>query len=279
MRAHLVQMNIAWEDRHQNFQIARQLLESATPKPGDLVVLPELFDSGFSLNTSRTNDASGETLRFLQSLAEDLRCTVHGSRTLTGNTSNPDTEARKATNLATIIGPTGLILTEYAKIHPFSFGRETESFRGGESVRTYTWESGADPQADRLTVCPAVCYDLRFPELFRMGLALGAHAFVLGANWPAPRKAHWRALAIARAIENQAFVLAVNRTGTDPHLTYDGGTIAVGPKGDIIGELAAEHAVLTVDLEPADVNAWRAEFGAWRDIRFTVNPPANHPPH
>lgn len=266
MRAHLLQMNIAWEDRHENFRIVRRLLESATPEPGDLIVLPELFDSGFSLNTARTHDASGETLTFLQRLAAELHCTVHGSRTVLDEPSDP--ESRKATNRATIIGPTGRILTEYAKIHPFSFGREPESFRGGDSVTTYPWESGGR----RFTVCPAVCYDLRFPELFRRGLALGADAFVLGANWPAARQTHWRALAIARAIENQAFVLAVNRTGSDPHLEYTGGSIAVGPKGDILGELAADEAVLTVTPDPAETAAWRAEFGAWRDIRLADRP-------
>ena len=276
MRAHLLQMNIAWEDRHENFRIVRRLLESATPEPGDLIVLPELFDSGFSLNTAKTHDASGETLTFLQRLATELHCTVHGSRTVPGDPAAPDPESRKATNRATIIGPTGLILTEYAKIHPFSFGREPESFRGGETVHTYPWESAGH----RLTVCPAVCYDLRFPELFRQGLALGADAFVLGANWPAARQTHWRALAIARAIENQSFVLAVNRTGSDPHLAYAGGTIAVGPKGDIIGELTEQEAVLTVNLDPADTASWRAEFGAWRDIRLTgPNPgPPGEPP-
>lgn len=221
-----------------------------------------MFDSGFSLNTQRTHDAEKTTLEFLQRLAARTQCTVHGSRTL------PGTNGNKATNNATIIGPGGKRLAEYAKIHPFSFGREPEAFRGGDEILTYKWSCGDT----HLAVCPAVCYDLRFPELFRLGLARGAEAFVLGANWPAPRQSHWRALAIARAIENQAFVLALNRTGADPHLQYAGGTIAVGPRGDILGELGDEEAVLSVEVNPDDVRGWRETFGAWRDIRLIEKP-------
>jgi predicted amidohydrolase len=114
-------------------------------------------------------------------------------------------------------------------------------------------------------VCPAICYDLRFPELFRLGLLKGAEVYALGANWPDARQAHWRALLIARAIENQAFVLGVNRTGRDPHLNYAGGSIAVGPQGEVLGELAAEEAVLSVEIAPREVHAWREKFPAWKD--------------
>ena len=138
--------------------------------------------------------------------------------------------------------------------------REPEFFQGGSHVLTYTWND--------LTVCPAICYDLRFPELFRKGLKLGAHIFALGANWPSPRQHHWRALAIARAIENQAFVLAVNRTGDDPHLSYTGGTIAVDPKGDILGELTDQPGTLSVEIDPKALHDWRATFPAWKDMRL-----------
>ena len=282
MRAHLVQMDIAWEDREANRRKVETLLDSADVGESDLVVLPELFDSGFSLNTSVTADRDGSTLAFLLGLSEDLGCVIQGSRTVLS------CDCAKATNRASIVGPGGL-LREYSKIHPFSYGREGEAFVGGGEVVTYRWEGtearrheGTEEEAERrgdaetewksaeggLVVCPAVCYDLRFPELFRAGLAAGAEVFALGANWPDGRQAHWRALLVARAIENQAFVLGVNRTGPDPHLNYVGGSIAVDPKGGVLGELGDEEAVLTVEIDPGTLRAWRDEFPAWKDRRL-----------
>ncbi len=255
MRAHLLQLDLAWEDRQANFRLVDNALDRAKPEEGDLVVLPELFDSAFSLNAAKNADRNDETLRFLLELSDDLGVTIQGSRTLL------PCDCDKAFNNATVVAPEQRLLCEYSKVHPFTYGKEPDHFRGGETVTTYTWSSGDQS----LTVCPAVCYDLRFPELFRAGLAKGAELFAIGANWPDTRQSHWRALAIARAIENQAFVLAVNRTGNDPHLSYTGGTIAIGPKGDILGELDNAPGVLTVEIDPDSVRAWRDQFPAWRD--------------
>lgn len=258
MRAHLVQMDIAWEDPEKNYARVRSLLAGAKVSPDDLVILPEMFDTGFSLNVEKTADAGGRTLAFLGALAKELRAHVQGGRTV-----GPQNGSR-AQNRAPVFGPDGAALCEFAKVHPFSFGRESEVFDGGREVITYPWRC----EGKTLTVCPAVCYDLRFPELFRIGMTRGAEAYALGANWPDSRIHHWRILAIARAVENQAFVLAVNRTGTDPNLVYNGRSIAVGPRGDVLGELGDEEAVLSVDVNPREVHAWREKFPAWRDARL-----------
>jgi predicted amidohydrolase len=92
--------------------------------------------------------------------------------------------------------------------------------------------------------------------------------FAIGACWPDSRHAHWRALLIARAIENQAFVLGVNRTGKDPALSYAGGSIAVGPRGEVIAELGAEERVLSVEIQPSALREWRSKFPAWKDGRL-----------
>lgn len=266
MRAHLIQMNIAWEDKQANYDKVERLLSRANPAPGDLVLLPEMFDTGFSFNLETTADKDGGTLRYLTQLAEDLGVYVQGARTVHA------CHCTHAQNRATVVGPTGELLADYAKIHPFSFGREPERFEGGREVLVYDWKDAAREtdhrSAGSLRICPAICYDLRFPELFRLGLFRGAEAFAIGANWPEARQHHWRALLIARAIENQAFVLGVNRTGNDPTLAYAGGSMAVGPRGDILGELSSEEAVLSVEIDPAQVRAWRDKFPAWRDIKL-----------
>lgn len=254
MRAHLLQLDICWEDRQANFRMVEQMLRNIGVEPDDLILLPELFDSGFSLNVSVTNDANAQTDAFLASIAKQYRAFVQGGRTVRPH------GAKLAFNCMSVKSPDGRTLAEYAKIHPFSYGREPEAFAPGHEIVTYPWRG--------LTVCPAVCYDLRFPELFRIGMLRGANVIALGANWPEARQAHWRALLIARAVENQSFVLGVNRTGRDPHLNYVGGTIAIDPKGMVIGELGSEAAVLTVEVEPDGLVGWREQFPAWRDIRL-----------
>jgi predicted amidohydrolase len=266
MHAHLVQLDIAWEHKAANFARVRNLLAATGVQPGDLIVLPEMFDTGFSFNLSKTNDADGRTLQYLVELARHLGATVHGSRTVIG----PDGRGR---NRASVVGPAGEVLCEYDKIHPFTYGRESEFFSGGDRVCTYTWTRGtagsvAGAPEDRTTVCPAICYDLRFPELFRRGLQMGAEVFALGANWPSPRAPHRRALSIARAIENQAYVLCVNRAGRDPHLAYAGASLAIGPRGEVLAEAGEGECVLTVGIDLAALRAWRAEFPAWRDHRL-----------
>lgn len=254
MQTHLIQLDIAWESKAKNFDRVRDLVERTSTNPGDLIVLPELFDVGFTLNTKVAHD-NGDTLAFLQSLSNDTRCLVHGSRVLLPQ------DQTHAFNCATICAPSEPTpICEYHKVHPFSFGREGEAYIGGNALQHYPW--------GELRVCPAICYDLRFPELFRLGAKDGAEVFVYGANWPSPRQTHWRTLSIARAIENQAFVIAVNRCGNDPYLHYAGGSIVIDPKGEILGELDDQEGVLSVEIDPSVVRAWRATFPALHDIKL-----------
>jgi omega-amidase len=257
MHAHLIQLNISWENPSANFAGVEALLADAPINPGDLILLPELFDTGFSLNTAVTNDADGHTEAFLTNLAKRLSVTVQGGRTVlpAGKTH--------ALNIMSVIDPAGLTVCTYAKIHPFSFGREPEAFAGGDEIVTYSWN-----EKTPIRCAPAICYDLRFPELFRFAVKQGAELIALGANWPSARQHHWRTMLIARAIENQAFVLGVNRTGSDPHLHYAGGSIIISPKGDILAEADNQECVLTGPIDPALVHAWRKEFPALQDARL-----------
>lgn len=252
MKAHLVQMDIGWEDKKGNYERVRRLLRSGATSAGDLVVLPEMFDTGFSFVLEKTADKDGSTLAFLMAMARELGVTVQGSRTVVG----VDGRGR---NCATVVGPEGLIC-EYHKVHPFTLGREVDFFTGGNEVTTYKWGGSS--------VCPAVCYDLRFPELFRIGLVKGAEVFAIGSNWPSSREGHRVALSIARAIENQAVVLSVNRCGKDPNLEYAGGTLAVGSRGEVLGQLGGDEGVLSVEIDLEDVRRWRRTFPAWRDHKL-----------
>lgn len=254
MRAHLLQYEIAWEDKAANHETVRRLISAASPRENELVILPEMFDTGFSLNVETTSDEDETSTRFLADMARSQRIYLMGGLTKTG----PDQRGR---NRALVFNPAGDQIACYDKIHPFSFGREPERFTGGDQVVFFDWTDGAET----LRVGLAICYDLRFPELFRAGLALGAEVFALGANWPAPRTEHWRTLLRARAIENEAFVLGVNRCGADPHLAYDGASAAIDPQGEPIAEAGDAERTLSVELDIAALRHWRERFPAWRD--------------
>jgi omega-amidase len=122
-------------------------------------------------------------------------------------------------------------------------------------------------------IAPTICYDLRFPELYRHAVLAGADLITVIASWPAPRIAHWRALLIARAIENQAFVVAVNRVGTDPDHEYGGESLIVSPQGEILAEAGPNTAVISADIDPRTTASWRTAFPALRDHRTDLLKP------
>lgn len=259
MQAHLVQPDTPWENRDASFRSVDRLLDAHPPRRFDLVVLPEMFDTGFSFNLRATADTDGRTLAFLRDRARRWGVTLHGGRTVLG----PDGRGR---NRSTIVGPDGAILAEYDKLHPFTLGppggTEADAFSPGTEVVTYPWRT---PEGELRVGC-AICYDLRFPEVFRAGLARGAEMFVVPANWPTSRVAHWRTLLIARAIENQAFVLGVNRVGRDPTpLEYPGASMAVDPQGTVLAEADDRECVRQVVIDPGEVRRWREKFPAWRE--------------
>jgi predicted amidohydrolase len=149
-------------------------------------------------------------------------------------------------------------MQRYQKIHPFSFGDENQHYRPGD--RVVTWD------VEGLRITPFVCYDLRFPEPFRLA-ADDTDAFVVIANWPERRREHWRTLLRARAIENQAYVLGVNRVGEGGGLVYSGDSAAIDPLGRTLVEASEREAVLVADVEPGAVASWRSTFPALKDRR------------
>lgn len=255
MRVHLVQLDSVWEDPVANRDKAARLIAAAMPTPGDLILLPEMFDTGFSFEIDRTADREGLSQRFIAGLASKHRALVIGGVTV----EEADGSAR---NRAIIAGPNGAIVGQYDKSRMFPLGSPSEADRltPGNRIVVIRWQA-ADAA---MNVSPFICYDLRFPELFGEALRAGAEAFAVIANWPALRAAHWRALVIARAIENQAFVFAVNRAGEDPSLKYAGGSLIVDPLGRVLAEAISEEMVLTVEVNRGELDTWRGRFPAWK---------------
>lgn len=250
----IVQYDIAWEAKPTNHAEIERLLDGASIPAGALVLLPELGDTGFSFALDRIVDDA--TLPWAREVARRRGIFLQVGYAERG----PEGLGR---NCAAIVAPDGAVRGVYRKVHPFSFGRESEHYAGGAELLLADLDEGGQGAK----VAPAICYDLRFPELFRHAALAGAEVLALGANWPETRQAHWRALLIARAIENQAFALGANRTGRDPHLGYCGGSIIVDPMGRVLAEAEAETAVLQATLDLDGLRAWRATFPALRDIR------------
>lgn len=247
------QLDIAWEDKQANHQRARAMLSAAAVKPGALVVLPEMFATGFSMHVKTIAEAQdGATHVFLAELARELKSIVIGGVV----TRASDGRGR---NEAVVFGPEGRELARYAKMQPFSLAGETKHYEAGAGVVSFRW--------DEFSVAPFVCYDLRFPELFRQAVRGGAEVMVVIANWPLPREAHWLALLRARAIENQCYVVGVNRAGVDPHIRYGGHSLIVGPNGETVAQAGDGPEVLSAEIDRAPLVAYRREFPALADMR------------
>ncbi len=247
-----LQTDIIWEDKPANHEAARRMLEDEPPPAGSLIILPEMFSTGFSMKVDTI--AEGEqrpTERFLADTARRYECTVIGGVV----NRNPDGMGR---NEALVVAPDGRELARYHKIHPFSFGREAERYAPGREVVTF--------QLGDAVVAPFVCYDLRFPEVFRHATLRGAEVLVVIACWPAVRQSHWSALLRARAIENQAFIVGVNRIGSDPKLDYAGRSVIIGPQGEMIREADDAPRVLGGELDLPALREYRSRFPALADV-------------
>lgn len=253
MKVVALQYDIAWEDRAANVATARRLAAAAAPAPGDLLVLPEMALTGFSMQVDRVADsAAREGGRALEALARECGAWVIGglvSRAADG----------RGRNEAVVIAPDGTPAGRYAKMHPYSHGGEDRHYA-----------AGAEPlvlACGGWRLAPFVCYDIRFPEIFRSAARRGADLFVVIANWLELRHEHWRLLLQARAVENQAWVVGVNRIGRDPKNAYRGGSCVIDPTGRLVAGAGAEETALVATLDHDALCAVRAAFPVLDDLR------------
>jgi predicted amidohydrolase len=212
-----------------------------------------MFATGFSLDISRTIDPHpSPTEAFLQGLATERHVTVMGGVVRDGKNG-------KARNEAVVFGPAGERAARYCKLHPFTLSGEGDRHEKGENIVFFEWAG--------MVAAPFICYDLRFPEAFRHAARRGAELMVVIALWPARRVEHWVTLLKARAIENQAWVIGVNRCGEEPELTYPGRSLVVNPHGEIVADAGDRPGVIAAEIDPQILRKWRSDFPALKDIR------------
>jgi omega-amidase len=254
MKIYCCQFDIAWEDKAANYRTVHDLLTAAKPTSGSLILLPEMFATGFSMNVAGVAEdpIDGPTLHFLSQCAEELGIYLMGGFVSVGSDG-------KGQNQLAIFGPRGERIGDYAKIHPFSYGEESRHYAGGDRISRFAW---ADAK-----VSPFICYDLRFPEIFRIAVRDGTEIFTVIANWPQPRESHWLALLRARAIENQAYVAAVNRVGADPKVAYNGHSQIIDPRGNILADAGEDACVISAEIDLQSQRDYRKQFPALADMR------------
>ncbi len=255
MRVAALQHDIVWEDPEANFARLAPQIAAAAATDARLVVLTEMYSTGFSMRTERTAEpVDGPSVAFLVEQAKTHDVWVCASL------PEQPAEVDRPYNTCCLVAPDGTV-HRYRKIHPFSYAGEHEHFAAGDEFVTV--------EVDGVRVTLFVCYDLRFADEF-WATAQRTDCYLVPANWPAPRRRHWTALLDARAIENQAYVIGVNRVGEggrSTKLSYAGDTRILDPLGEVRAAAAGGEALLVTDIDADYVAEVRAQFPFLPDRR------------
>ncbi|MEU2063697.1 carbon-nitrogen family hydrolase [Streptomyces sp. NPDC013455] len=262
MRASLIQIAV---DEGESVDSRRRRVAALVREQSgaDLVVLPELWTTGAFAYQEFGREAEpleGPTYETMAKAAGDAGVWLHAGsipeRAESG--SGSATGDGPLYNTSLLFSPSGELAAAYRKIHRFGFDK-------GEAVLMGAGRELVTARLPGTTLGLATCYDLRFPELFRGLVDAGAEVLVLPAGWPERRRGHWTLLAQARAVENQAFVLACGTSGTHAGVPQAGHSIVVDPWGEVLAEAGPGEEVLTVEFDPARVAAVREQFPVLKD--------------
>lgn len=250
LRVALGEYDTGWHDPARSLERAGPVVRAAAAAGAGLVVLPEMCTTGFTMDAAQAEAIDGPSVRGLSRLAVESHVDVLAGVAIREREGNVD----RAVNMALLLGADGQRRATYRKQRVFAYAGEDAVYTPGREA-VVTSRQG-------VRIAPFICYDLRFPELFR-AVARDVDLMVVLANWPASRREHWDALIRARAIENQCYVVAVNRTGEGGGIAYDGGSAAFDPWGTPLGTRVG--GVHHIDVDPARVRAVREEFPFLRD--------------
>lgn len=220
MKVAMTDFDIIWEDKEANRKQCCHLIEEAAENGADCILFPEMTLTGFSMAVEKTQDKNQESVSFFTELAVKYKIAVgFGYVTVSGG---------KGRNHFCFVDEQGKVLADYEKIHPFTYGGESNVYEGGNSICAFEWHG---------FICGVfICYDLRFPEVFQQ-LPAETDVVFLIANWPESRLEHWYALLKARAIEMQCYIVGVNRIGEGNGLRYAESSAAFSAEGKRLKEI------------------------------------------
>lgn len=252
MRVSSIQMDVELGNPDANREKVVRLIEQAAKEAPDVIVLPETWNTGFIPgNFEELADVEGEgTIPLLGGLAKQ-----HGVNIVGGSVVNK--LGGRIYNTSYSFNRQGELIAVYNKIHLFSPAREHEYFEHGNELCVF--------ELDGVKAGVIICYDLRFPELARSLALQGIQVLFVPAEWPHPRSHHWRTLALARAIENQMFVVTVNGAGKAPKAQYCGNSLIIDPWGEIIADAGEGEKVITGNLDLSVIRDIRERINVFRD--------------
>ncbi|WP_066252385.1 carbon-nitrogen family hydrolase [Neobacillus drentensis] len=247
-----IQLDIAFGNPQKNYQTVERLFDKTSTEKPDIIVLPELWTTGYDL--TRLNEIAdlkaAQTIEFLQNAAQKYQVHLIG-----GSVANRVDKGVKNTLL--IINKDGRLVHQYSKLHLFKLMDEHVYLEAGSEKGLF--------QLDNYQFAGAICYDIRFPEWIRAHTSEGAEALFVVAEWPAQRLSHWRALLIARAIENQCYVIGCNRSGQDPNNQFAGHSLIIDPWGEVIAEAGESEEILSAEIEMDLVKEVRKQIPIFAD--------------
>jgi len=255
LRVTIIQSNLHWENIEANLKMFSEKISSIQEET-DLIVLPEMFSTGFTMNNKPLAEKiGGRTFEWMKKMAKEKSCVVTGSIIIE--------EKKKYYNRLIWMLPNGKFKT-YNKRHLFRYAGEEKYYSAGKKkliVDLKGWK-----------ICPMICYDLRFPVWIR-NKNNEYDILIFVANWPERRNYPREALLLARAIENQSYVVGVNRVGKDGGaINHSGDSVFINPQGEVIGKAKPnEETVMAVSLSYSALDEWRKKFPAWMDAdKFTI---------
>ena len=256
MKIGMIQLNTIWHSKKDNYLRAERLIKEAATRGCDVAVLPEMFSSGFSMEIEKIGEPLHSTTSdFLKRTAAKYKIAVIAGYPVSE-------KGEKGKNVAVVIDDRGNIVAEYFKMYPFSYMGEHLHYVSGDSPVVFSVAG--------MSASVFICYDLRFPEVFRR-VARSVESIFIIANWPEPRIEHWSALLKARAIENQCFIVGVNRIGSDGNgLTYSGNSHVFSPAGDLLCTGSASDELVMADIDPDQVKEVRSQFPFLDDMDISA---------
>lgn len=257
LRVALGEYDTGWHDPEASLRRAHDVIAGAARLRARLVVLPEMCSTGFTMEGTRWAEPLSTDQGASGALAAAAR--EHRVWVLAGLAVREETPSRLV-NAAVLFDPAGSVAAIYRKQRLFNYAGEHEVYAAGDGPVVVNIEGAR--------VGLFICFDLRFPELFR-AVAPEVDAILLVANWPERRRAHWEVLTRARAIENQCYVVAVNRTGIGDGVEYDGGSVAYDPWGEPVGIGGGVNAPRVVDIDPTRVKLVRTRYPFLRELEAT----------
>ncbi|WP_188495923.1 carbon-nitrogen family hydrolase [Pullulanibacillus pueri] len=254
MKLALIQFDIVFGKPKDNYSKVEHLIEKAMIEQPDVIVLPEMWTTGYDLSRlDAIADKEGmETKKQMAALAH------HYSVHIVAGSIAQQSQG-KVYNTSFAFNREGKCISEYQKVHLFRLMDEEKFLHAGDQKEVFTLE--AMPSAT------VICYDIRFPEWIRTHMLAGAHCLFVPAEWPTPRIEHWRTLLLSRAIENQAFVVACNRVGSDPKNAFGGHSMVIDPWGDILAEAGDQEEILFATIDPERVKEIRQTIPIYEDRR------------